>query len=64
MAGDEVVWLEGLSPWPKGGFGLERMRALLAELGAGRDAQVILTASDPRALLRARDPGQAGARDA
>jgi dihydrofolate synthase/folylpolyglutamate synthase len=33
MAGDEVVWLEGLSPWPKGGFGLERMQALLAELG-------------------------------
>jgi len=40
------------------------VEALLAELGAGRDAQVILTASDPRALLRARDPGQAGARDA
>jgi dihydrofolate synthase / folylpolyglutamate synthase len=28
-----VAWLEGLSPWPKGGFGLDRMRALLAELG-------------------------------
>ena len=26
-------WLEGLSPWPEGGFGLERMTALLAELG-------------------------------
>jgi dihydrofolate synthase / folylpolyglutamate synthase len=28
-----VAWLESLSPWPKDGFGLERMRALLAELG-------------------------------
>src|SRR5439155_4498059 len=28
-----VYWLETLSPWPKDGFGLERMRALLAELG-------------------------------
>jgi dihydrofolate synthase/folylpolyglutamate synthase len=32
--GNELVaWLEGLSPWPAGGFGLDRMRALLAELG-------------------------------
>lgn len=31
--GEDVAWLEGLSPWPTGGFGLERMRALLAELG-------------------------------
>jgi dihydrofolate synthase / folylpolyglutamate synthase len=28
-----VHWLDGMSPWPRGGFGLERMRALLAELG-------------------------------
>ena len=28
-----VEWLDSLSPWPKDGFGLERMRALLAELG-------------------------------
>ncbi len=28
-----VDWLESLSPWPVDGFGLERMRALLAELG-------------------------------
>jgi dihydrofolate synthase / folylpolyglutamate synthase len=28
-----VDWLESLSPWPEDGFGLERMRALLAELG-------------------------------
>jgi dihydrofolate synthase / folylpolyglutamate synthase len=28
-----VAWLAGLSPWPKDGFGLERMSALLAELG-------------------------------
>ena len=33
MAGDDVVWLEGLSPWPTDGFGLGRMHALLAELG-------------------------------
>jgi dihydrofolate synthase/folylpolyglutamate synthase len=26
-------WLDSLSPWPRDGFGLERMRALLAELG-------------------------------
>ena len=28
-----VDWLESLSPWPTDGFGLERMRALLAALG-------------------------------
>ena len=28
-----VAWLESLSPWPKDGFGTERMRALLLELG-------------------------------
>ncbi|HJR94733.1 MAG TPA: Mur ligase family protein [Gaiellaceae bacterium] len=28
-----VAWLDEMSPWPRGGFGLERMRALLAELG-------------------------------
>ncbi len=28
-----VEWLESLSPWPTDGFGLERMRALLGELG-------------------------------
>jgi dihydrofolate synthase / folylpolyglutamate synthase len=28
-----TAWLAGLSPWPKDGFGLERMRALLKELG-------------------------------
>ena len=26
-------WVASLSPWPAEGFGLERMRALLAELG-------------------------------
>ncbi|MGH3127742.1 MAG: Mur ligase family protein, partial [Gaiellaceae bacterium] len=26
-------WLDGMSPWPRDGFGLDRMRALLAELG-------------------------------
>ena len=28
-----VAWLDSLSPWPREGFGLERMHALLAELG-------------------------------
>src|SRR6187401_1707624 len=28
-----VAWLEALSPWPRDGFGLDRMRALLAALG-------------------------------
>ena len=28
-----VEWLDSLSPWPWDGFGLERMRALLVELG-------------------------------
>jgi dihydrofolate synthase/folylpolyglutamate synthase len=29
----DVPWLESLSPWPRDGFGLERMRALLERLG-------------------------------
>ena len=29
---DDVAWLEALSPWPTGGFGLERMHELLAAL--------------------------------
>src|SRR5688572_11969187 len=28
-----IGWLESLSPWPKDGFGLSRIRALLEELG-------------------------------
>ena len=28
-----VTWLEALSPWPRDGFGLDRMRALLSALG-------------------------------
>jgi dihydrofolate synthase/folylpolyglutamate synthase len=28
-----VQWLDAMSPWPRDGFGLDRMRALLAELG-------------------------------
>ena len=28
-----VAWLESLSPWPTDGFGLDRMKALLLELG-------------------------------
>jgi dihydrofolate synthase/folylpolyglutamate synthase len=33
-----VEWLDALSPWPRDGFGLERMRALLAGLGNPQDA--------------------------
>ena len=33
-----VEWLDAMSPWPRGGFGLERMRALLADLGNLQDA--------------------------
>jgi dihydrofolate synthase/folylpolyglutamate synthase len=32
-AATAVEWLESLSPWPRDGFGTERMRALLARLG-------------------------------
>src|SRR5918994_4265218 len=28
-----IAWLESLSPWPRAGFGVDRMRALLAKLG-------------------------------
>ena len=28
-----VAWLESLSPWPRDGFGLDRMRSLLTALG-------------------------------
>src|SRR5262245_14322182 len=31
--GGATEWLESLSPWPKDGFGLERMCVLLSELG-------------------------------
>jgi dihydrofolate synthase/folylpolyglutamate synthase len=34
MAMSNVDWLETLSPWPKDGFGTERMRALLDSLGS------------------------------
>jgi dihydrofolate synthase / folylpolyglutamate synthase len=30
-------WIASLSPWPTDGFGLERMRALLGELGSPQD---------------------------
>jgi dihydrofolate synthase/folylpolyglutamate synthase len=32
-----VEWLDSLSPWPRDGFGVERMRALLAQLGNPQD---------------------------
>lgn len=37
-SGPNVTWLERLSPWPAGGFGLERMLALLAALGDPQEA--------------------------
>ena len=33
-----VEWLDSLSPWPRDGFGLGRMRALLADLGDPQEA--------------------------
>jgi dihydrofolate synthase/folylpolyglutamate synthase len=33
LAGENAAWLASLSPWPRDGFGLDRMRALLGELG-------------------------------
>lgn len=33
-----VDWLNSLSPWPRDGFGLERMRSVLSELGDPQDA--------------------------
>jgi dihydrofolate synthase/folylpolyglutamate synthase len=33
-----VEWLDAMSPWPRDGFGLERMHALLAQLGNPQDA--------------------------
>ena len=33
MSGEQTRWVASLSPWPADGFGLDRMRALLAGLG-------------------------------
>jgi len=33
-AADDLAWLEGLSPWPRDGFGLDRMKSLLQDLGS------------------------------
>jgi dihydrofolate synthase/folylpolyglutamate synthase len=33
-----VEWLDAMSPWPRDGFGLDRMRELLAELGDPQDS--------------------------
>jgi dihydrofolate synthase/folylpolyglutamate synthase len=33
-----VEWLDAMSPWPRGGFGLERMERLLAALGDPQQA--------------------------
>jgi dihydrofolate synthase/folylpolyglutamate synthase len=33
-----VEWLDAMSPWPRDGFGLDRMRELLAALGDPQDA--------------------------
>ena len=40
--GTNAEWLDSLSPWPREGFGLERMRALLAELGDPQDAYLAI----------------------
>jgi dihydrofolate synthase / folylpolyglutamate synthase len=37
MRGEQTIWLDSLSPWPRE-FGLERMRALLAALGDPQEA--------------------------
>jgi dihydrofolate synthase/folylpolyglutamate synthase len=34
----DADWLDAMSPWPRDGFGLERMRALLAQLGNPQEA--------------------------
>lgn len=36
--GSAVEWLDALSPWPRDGFGLERMRALVAAIGDPQEA--------------------------
>jgi len=36
--GLQARWLDGMSPWPRDGFGLDRMRALLAALGDPQSA--------------------------
>ena len=33
LSADSTAWIESLSPWPADGFGTERMRTLLRELG-------------------------------
>jgi dihydrofolate synthase / folylpolyglutamate synthase len=38
MHSEAEAWIASLSPWPQDGFGLDRMRALLAELGDPQDA--------------------------
>jgi dihydrofolate synthase / folylpolyglutamate synthase len=38
MPSEAEEWVSGLSPWPEEGFGLERMRALLVELGNPQEA--------------------------
>jgi dihydrofolate synthase/folylpolyglutamate synthase len=38
LTGEQARWLATLSPWPVDGFGLDRMRALLADLGTPQDS--------------------------
>ena len=33
-----VEWLDAMSPWPRDGFGLDRMRRLLGAIGDPQDA--------------------------
>ena len=43
-------WVAGLSPWPADGFGLERIQALLEQLG--NPQRVFRAWSDPEELVR------------
>ena len=38
-------WLDAMSPWPRDGFGLGRIRALLVELGNPQDAYPVLSSA-------------------
>ena len=67
----DVDWIESLSPWPADGFGLERMRALLAELGdpqlafpvdpRRRHERQVDDDADDRGAARSREGLRAGA---
>ena len=49
---DRSRWLDAMSPWPRDGFGLERMRALLDELGNPQEAYPRSTSWNEREVDR------------